>query len=230
MPSLANYFLGSRTMENQIGAKRRSRLLPFALCLLPLVASCRQDMHDAPRYDPLEESVIWRNGMSALPLVQGTVARGHLNDDSARDEGKVDGKPVTTFPFPITRADLDRGQERFNIYCAPCHDRTGSGNGMVVQRGYRQAASYHIDRLRDAPVGYFFDVITNGFGVMPDYKAQIPVDDRWRIIAYVRALQLARHATTADVPAADLGKLDPPAAANAGAAKEAGPKAGGGQE
>ncbi|HKB55398.1 MAG TPA: cytochrome c, partial [Ramlibacter sp.] len=120
--------------------------------------------------------------------------------------------------------------ERFNIYCAPCHDRTGSGNGMVVQRGYRQAASYHIDRLRDAPVGYIFDVITNGFGVMPDYKAQIPTDDRWRIIAYVRALQLARHATTADVPPADLGKLDPPAAPAAANAKEAGPKAGGGQE
>lgn len=213
------------------GALRRSRLLPFALCLLTsaaLSAGCRQDMHDAPRYDPLEESKIWQKGMASLPIVQGTVARGHLNDDTALFEGKIDGQPATVFPFAVTKADLDRGQERYNVYCAPCHDRTGFGNGMVVQRGYRQAASFHIDRLRDAAPGYLFDVITNGFGVMPDYKAQIPADDRWRIIAYVRALQLARHATTADVPPSELGKLDRPAAA--ATEGEAGHKAGGGQE
>ena len=208
----------------------------LAFCLLPLLAAgCRQDMHDAPRYDPLEESAIWRNGMSALPIVQGTVARGHLNDDTALYEGKVDGQPATTFPFAIGRAELERGQERFNVYCSPCHDRTGTGNGMVVQRGYRQAASFHIDRLRAIPPGYIFDVITNGFGVMPDYKAQIPADDRWKIVAYVRALQLSRHATTADVPAGELGKLDAPGPA-AGSEKaaekttEAAHKAGGGQE
>jgi mono/diheme cytochrome c family protein len=219
-------------MKKQIGAKGRSRLLPFALCLLPFLASCRQDMHDAPRYDPLEESAIWRNGMSAQPIVQGTVARGHLNDDTALYEGKLNGQPATTFPFAITRAELERGQERYNVYCSPCHDRTGTGNGMVVQRGYRQAASFHIDRLREIPPGYIFDVITNGFGVMPDYKAQIPPDDRCRIFAYVRALQLARHATTADVPAGELGKLDQPASAGGASAeaKEAGAKAGGGQQ
>lgn len=221
-------------MSNQLsGAKRRSRLLPFAFCLLTsaaLAAGCRQDMHDAPRYDPLEESAIWRNHQSALPIVQGTVARGHLNDDTVLYEGKQDGQPATAFPFAITKADLDRGQERFNVYCSPCHDRTGTGNGMVVQRGYRQAASFHIDRLRDAPAGYLFDVISNGFGVMPDYRAQITADDRWRIIAYVRALQLSRHATTADVPASELSNLDKPAETAGKAEGEAAHKVGGGQE
>jgi mono/diheme cytochrome c family protein len=164
-------------------------------------------MHDAPRYNPLRFSAFFENGSSARPLVAGTVARGQLNEDTLLYQGKVNGQPALTFPFPIDKAELDRGQERFNIYCSPCHGRTGEGNGMVVQRGFRQAASYHIDRLRNAPVGYLFDVITNGFGAMPDYKAQIPPQDRWRIIAYVRALQLSHHATTADVPASELGKL-----------------------
>jgi len=181
------------------------------------LGACRQDMHDAPRYDPFEASTVLPKGASAQPLVAGTIARGHLDDDEQLYTGKVNGQPATTFPFAITRADLDRGQERFNIYCSPCHGRTGEGNGMVVQRGYRQAASYHIDRLRQAPVGYFFDVITNGFGVMPDYRAQIPVDDRWRIIAYVRALQLSHHAATSDVPADELNRLMTGAAAPAAA-------------
>ena len=111
-------------------------------------------------------------------------------------------------PIEVTAATIDRGEERFNIYCAPCHSRTGDGNGMVVQRGFRQAASYHVDRLREMPVGYFFDVITNGFGVMPDYRAQIAVEDRWRIVAYVRALQLSHDATEADVPAGARAQLD----------------------
>lgn len=219
-------------MTQQTGAKRRSRLLPFALCLLPFAAACRQDMHDAPRYDPLEASAMFQKGISAQPIVEGTVARGQLHDDPLMYEGKVNGQPATVFPFKIDAAALDRGQERYNVYCAPCHGRTGEGNGMVVQRGYRQAASYHTDRLRDSPPGYFFDVITNGFGVMPDYKAQIPVEDRWKIIAYVRALQLSHHATTADVPAGDIGKLDQSAAEQMGKdeGKEAGHKAGGGQE
>lgn len=167
-----------------------------------VATGCRQDMHDAPRYDPLEASDFFANGSAARPLVAGTVARGHLNEDVFLHTGKdADGVPVAEFPFPITRADLDRGQERFNVYCAPCHGQTGEGNGMVVQRGYRRAQSVHIDRLRVAPVGYIYDVITNGFGVMPDYRAQIPVNDRWKIVAYVRALQLSRTATASDVPA-----------------------------
>jgi hypothetical protein len=191
-------------------------------------------MHDSPYYKGLRESPLFANGSAARPLVAGTVARGHMDDD-ALNEGKVNGQHALAFPFPITREGLDRGQERYNIYCAPCHGRTGEGNGMVVQRGYRQAASYHIDRLRDAPVGYLFDVVTNGFGVMPDYKAQIPVEDRWLIIAYVRALQLTHRATPADVPGGDMSLLDRPAKSTGagkeggseGPAKESGHKAGG---
>jgi mono/diheme cytochrome c family protein len=197
------------------GAKRRTT--PLTLYLLPLTLSvflsgCRQDMHDAPRYDPYEESAFLPNHSSAQPLVAGTVpreqARGAaLDEDELLHTGKINGQLADVFPFAITRADLDRGQERFNIYCAPCHGRTGEGNGMVVQRGYRQAANYHIDRLRKAPAGYFVDVMTNGFGVMPDYRMQVPAADRWRIAAYIRALQLSHAATEQDVPAGELGKL-----------------------
>lgn len=189
------------------GATRR--LGPAVLALAALVASagCRQDMHDAPRYDPLEASALFRSGASAQPLVPGTVARGHLNEDTLLQTGLLDGEPSAVFPFEITAADLDRGQERFDIYCSPCHGRTGDGNGMVVQRGYRQAASYHIDRLREMPVGYFVDVMTNGFGAMPDYRAQVPPADRWRIAAYVRALQLSRSGSVDDVPADVLDRL-----------------------
>jgi hypothetical protein len=171
------------------------------------LSACRQDMHDAPRYDPLESSAITPGQPSARPLLEGTVARGHLNDNALLHTGMQDGAPSPVFPFEITRADLDRGQERFNIYCSPCHSRIGDGLGMVVQRGYRQAASFHVDRLREAPVGYFFDVMTNGFGAMADYRSQIAVEDRWRITAYIRALQLSHQATTADAPAAELERL-----------------------
>ena len=170
-------------------------------------SGCRQDMHDAPRYDPLESSALNRGTPSALAPVAGTVARGQLNENTLLHTGQLNGEPATVFPFEITRADLDRGQERYNIYCAPCHSRTGDGVGMVVQRGYRQATSYHIDRMREAPVGYFYDVITNGFGAMPDYRAQVAVEDRWRIVAYIRVLQLSHQATIADVPAAELDRL-----------------------
>ncbi|HVZ21178.1 MAG TPA: cytochrome c [Vicinamibacterales bacterium] len=205
--------------------RRAARTWPLAVGLASIIAAgaCRQDMHDAPRYDPLEASPVFANGASERPLVVGTVARDHLDADELLYTGKINGQVANVFPFAITAADMDRGQQRYNIYCAPCHDRTGSGNGMVVQRGYRQAASYHVDRLREAPVGYFFDVITNGFGNMPDYKAQIPVADRWRIIAYVRALVLAHSATAADVPADEMNKLNnPPAAAPAAAPSESG--------
>ncbi len=190
------------------GRRTTTRLLASVALAAAVSAGCRQDMHDAPRYDPLEASDLFRDGSAARPLMAGTVARGHLNDDAHLYTGKgPDGIPVATFPFAISRADLDRGEERFNVFCAPCHGRTGEGNGMVVQRGFRQAQSMHIDRLRFAPVGYFYDVITNGFGVMPDHRSQIPVDDRWKIIAYVRVLQLSRQATSADMPADALDQL-----------------------
>lgn len=149
--------------------------------------------------------------------VEGTVPRGHLNDDDILYTGlAADGAPATEFPFAITRTELDRGQSRYNVFCAPCHSQTGDGRGMVVQRGYRQPPSFHIDRLRDVPPGYMFDVITNGFGVMPDYRAQITAEDRWAIVAYVKALQLSQHATEADVPASERGKLSAPAAPGTG--------------
>jgi mono/diheme cytochrome c family protein len=169
-------------------------------------------MHDAPRYDPLEASAFLPKGSSAQPLVPGTVARGQLAEDELLHTGRVAGTVTDVYPFPITRADLDRGEERFNIYCAPCHGRTGEGNGMVVQRGHKQAASYHIDRLRQAPAGYFFDVMSNGFGAMPDYRAQITPDDRWRIIAHVRVLQLTHNALINDLSPADLDRIKAAAA------------------
>jgi mono/diheme cytochrome c family protein len=191
------------------------------LSAVAVAAACRQDMHDAPRYDPLEASTVFSQGASARPLVEGTVPRGFLRADELRETGKVGGQVSADFPFAIARADVDRGEERYNIYCTPCHAKSGEGTGMIVQRGYRQPPSYHTDRLRSAPAGYFFDVMTNGFGVMPDYRAQISVDDRWRIVAYIRALQISRQGTTADVPAADLERLKnpPPAASPAPAAQ-----------
>ena len=173
-----------------------------------VLAGCRQDMHDAPRYDPLEATTMFPDGSSARPLVEGTVPRGRLNADPLFTTGMIDGQPAAVYPFPITRADLDRGEERFNIFCAPCHSRTGDGNGMVVQRGFRQPPSLHSARLQQAPPGYLFGVMTNGFGVMPSYASQVPETDRWRIAAYVQALQLTQQGTPADLSAADRARLE----------------------
>ncbi len=162
--------------------------------------ACQQQMADQPRYKPLARSTFFGDERSARPLVEGTVARGHLEADELLYKGTIHGKPADIFPFPITKQVLLRGQERFNIFCSPCHDRMGTGQGMIVRRGYRAPPSYHIDRLRSAPVGHFFAVITHGFGIMPDYAAQVPVRDRWAIIAYIRALQLSENARIADVP------------------------------
>jgi len=175
-----------------------------------LSAACRGDMYNQPRQKPYAPSEFFDDGRSARPPVPGTIARGQLNDDPHLYTGRVDGQLVTTFPFPLDRAMLERGRDRYNIYCAPCHDRVGNGNGMVVLRGYRQPPSLHIDRLRNAPVGHHFDVMTNGLGAMPDYAAQVSVHDRWAIAAYIRALQLSQRATTAEVPPEELRKLEPP--------------------
>jgi len=177
---------------------KRLGQLVVACCALAFVAGCRQDMHNAPRYEPLEASTLFADGSSARQPVEGTVPRGALNADEALFTGKTDGVAVKEMPFAISAADLDRGQQRFNIYCTPCHDQSGNGNGMVVQRGYRRPPSFHIDRLKQADVGHMFDVVSNGFGAMPDYKAQIDVRDRWRIVAYVKALQMAPGAGGAD--------------------------------
>jgi mono/diheme cytochrome c family protein len=186
-------------------------LLAVTVC----VAGCRQDMHDAPRYEAFEASASFADNRASRTAPAGTVARGWLREDEALHTGKLAGQTVDAFPFAITHADLQRGQQRFNIYCTPCHGRLGDGNGMVVQRGYRQAASFHQDRLRQERVGYFYDVITNGFGAMPDYATQIPVRDRWLIVAYVRTLQLSQHASVDDVPAGSRGALDAPPAQTA---------------
>jgi len=180
----------------------------YVIWAVLLLAGCRQDMHDQPRYKPLAGTDFFGDGRSARPTVPGTVARGHLRIDTARYTGKVGDEDIDFFPFPITRADLERGQERFNIFCSPCHSRIGDGNGMIVRRGFRQAASYHSDKLIKAPVGHFFDVMTNGFGAMPSYASRVDPDDRWRIAAYIRVLQLSENSTMADVPAEKRGEID----------------------
>jgi mono/diheme cytochrome c family protein len=188
----------------------RINLKSGSLILLALAsAACRQDMHDQPKYIPLRPSDFFGDGRSQRPLIEGTVARGQLNDDTALYAGKgPDGKFVDTFPFPVTKDVLERGQQRFNIYCSPCHDRLGRGDGKIVRRGFRHPPSYHIDRLRQAPVGYFYDVISNGFGAMPDYAAQVQPRDRWAIVAYIRALQFSQSAPLSAVPADARGQLD----------------------
>ena len=203
-------------MRRNLTSLSRARALAVVLVSLAL-AGCRQDMHDAPRYEPLEASTFFANGQASRALVANTVPRGLLREDTHLNEGRVDGQLATTFPMAVTPAVMQRGQERFNVFCSPCHGRTGSGNGMVVQRGFRAPPSYHEERLRNAPVGYFFDVMTNGFGAMQDYASQVPVADRWAIAAYIRALQLSQRATLADVPADRRADLDRPAAAPAAA-------------
>jgi mono/diheme cytochrome c family protein len=179
------------------------------MCVVGALASaCRQDMHDQPKYVPLRQSSFFGDERSARPLVPGTVARGELRDDPLLYTGKVNGADATVFPFAVDARVLARGRERFDIYCSPCHGRTGQGDGMIVRRGFRRPPTFHQDRLRDAPVGHIFDVITNGFGAMPDYAAQIRAADRWAIVAYLRALQLSEHAAVADVPADKRSALD----------------------
>ena len=157
-------------------------------------------MANQPKYDPLEPSDFFADGMSARPRVPGTVARGELDIYSFKATGKINGADGDGFPMPVTPELMNRGEERFNIYCSECHGKVGDGNGMIPSRGYRRPPSYHTDRLRAAPTGHFFDVMTNGFGAMPSYAAQVPVEDRWAIIAYIRALQLSQNATMNDLP------------------------------
>jgi len=170
------------------------------LALLLILAGCRQDMHDQPRFKPLAQSDFYGDLRSARPPVEGTVARGQLHDDTYFFTGKLGDNPGDYMPFPVTAELLARGQQRYDIYCAPCHSRVGDGNGVIPSRGFpRKPPSYHIERLRKAPLGYLFDVITNGFGAMPDYSSQIPPRDRWAIVAYVRSLQVGQHFPVAEL-------------------------------
>jgi mono/diheme cytochrome c family protein len=203
----------------------------LVVLLLVVQAGCdRLDMYDQPRYEPLEASDFFSDGLSARPPVPGTIPRGGLRDDEAYFTGKEASQFVSEFPAAayramyertpqkfdrpydeiepaeLRRAVLERGQERFNIHCAVCHGRTGEGDGMIVLRGFRRPPSYHTDRLRQAPAGHFYDVMTNGFGAMASYAGRVEVADRWAIVAYIRALQLSHNASLDDVPAdqADL--------------------------
>jgi mono/diheme cytochrome c family protein len=187
-----------------------AKLSPFAMFSVLFFAGCRQDMHDQPRFKPLAKSDFYPDLRSARPPVEGTVARGQLHEDSYFYTGKIATSPGDYMPFPVTEEVLDRGRERFDIFCSPCHSRLGDGKGMIVERGFRAPPSYHTERLRQAPLGYFFDVMTHGFGAMPDYASQIPPRDRWTIVAYIRALQLSQHATLADLPAGQKVPSEPP--------------------
>jgi cytochrome c553 len=180
-----------------------------------LLVGCRLDMHVQPKYLPYEPTDFFSDGRSERQPVPGTVARGHLRLDELMFTGRENGVVVDKFPFPITKADLDRGRERYNVYCTPCHDYTGTGRGMIVQRGFPQPPSYHIQRLRDAPAGHFYEVITNGFGAMYSYAARVEPADRWRIAAYIRVLQLSRNAKIDDVPQSERQALTEQSAANA---------------
>jgi len=183
------------------------RLTTTAALVGTLLVGCRLDMHLQPKYLPEQPTDFFGDGRSERQPVPGTVARGHLHLDELLYTGKENGVVVDKFPFTITHADLERGRDRYNIYCSPCHDYTGSGRGMIVQRGLPAPPSFHIDRLRQESGGHFVDVITNGFGGMYSYAARVEPEDRWRITGYIRALQLSRHATVQNVPEAERQKL-----------------------
>jgi len=182
--------------------KHSARLLALSsAAALLAIAGCRQDMQNQPKMIPQRESSMFADGRSVRPQVEGTVARGQLDEDQYFYTGLIDGKEQNAMPYPVTLEVLERGQERFNIYCTPCHSRVGNGDGMIVQRGYKPAGNYHDAKRLAEPLSHYFFVMTNGYGAMPDYSAEITPVDRWAIAAYIRALQLSQNATIADVPA-----------------------------
>jgi hypothetical protein len=198
---------GTKCIGSLTRGRGVARFAAVAALVGTLLVGCRLDMHQQPKYLPEQPTDFFGDGRSERQPVPGTVARGHLRLDELLYTGKENGVVVDKFPFVITHADLERGRERYNIYCSPCHDYTGGGRGMIVQRGLPAPPSFHIDRLRQEPAGHFVDVITGGFGSMYSYAARVEPEDRWRITAYIRALQLSRRATTENVPQAELQKL-----------------------
>jgi mono/diheme cytochrome c family protein len=216
-------------VREAVGRRRlSSALVLFAICCLLFAGACRRDMQDQPKMKPLRSTTFFKDGLSSRPPVEGTVPRGFLNADTEYFTGKKAGRtsgaptsgpqPGTTsanatgaaafpddleiFPLPVTDDLVKRGRERYEIFCSACHGFTGKGDGMIVRRGFRRAASFHDERLRAAPVGHFFDAITNGWGAMPSYAPQISVKDRWAIVAYVRALQISQEVQPAATPGA----------------------------
>jgi mono/diheme cytochrome c family protein len=180
------------------GAGSRISLMLLSVAL----AGCsRLDMQDQPKYRPQRPSDFFSDGRSERQPVEGTVARGTLNEDTAFYEGKdAAGKDIEEFPIAVDKTVILRGQQRYDIYCSPCHGRIGNGLGMIVRRGFKQPPSYHIDRLRNAPVGHLYDVISNGYGAMLNYASQVQPRDRWAIVAYIRALQYSENANINDLP------------------------------
>jgi mono/diheme cytochrome c family protein len=178
-----------------------------------MLAGCHTDMWVQPRQDTLLESNFFPDGQSARPLVAGTVARDHLREDQVFFTGVKNGRWVDELPMPITKELLQRGQERYNVFCTPCHGRLGDGKGMIAARGFtlqRPVGNYHTERLRKMPVGHFYDVITNGYGAMYSYASRVEPSDRWAIVAYIRALQLSQNAKLEDADPASLEELRNP--------------------
>lgn len=192
------------------GRLRRAAMVSALLALTALIAGCRLDMHEQPKFLPLRENDFYADKRASRPMIPGTVARGQLHADTYFYTGKTGGKEGDLMPFPVTADVLDRGRERFNIYCTPCHSQLGDGNGMIVQRGFKRPPSYHIDRLRKVPIGHFFDVMTNGYGAMSSYAEQVSAADRWAIAAYIRVLQFSQNASRNDVPAGAAVSNTPP--------------------
>jgi mono/diheme cytochrome c family protein len=187
--------------------------LGHGIVLLFLVLpGCRSEMYDQPRFEPYEATEFFDDGTSARPLVAGTVPRRDPREQGkSSDElfttGKKAGQLADSLPFPVDSALLDRGQDRYRIFCTPCHGELGDGRGMIVQRGFNPPPSYHSEELRKKPVGHYFDVMTRGFGTMYSYASRISARDRWAIAAYIRALQLSQHATAGDLSPEDRGQL-----------------------
>jgi mono/diheme cytochrome c family protein len=191
----------------ELKSKRPLTLSISVVSLALLAGGCAPNMSRQPKYRPLAGSDFFPDGSMARPPVEGTVARGHQRTDERFFTGKVNGVLLSRLPLAVTRQVLERGKQRYDIFCSPCHGRVGDGTGMVVQRGLRRPPSYHIDRLREAPDGHFFDAMTNGFGAMPSYASRIEPADRWAITAYIRALQLSQAAKIQDIPAPERAKL-----------------------
>jgi mono/diheme cytochrome c family protein len=192
---------GNREQGVGSSVRKLNQLAAFGAMAATLVlAGCRQDMQDQPKFFPQRGTDFYADGRSVRPQVENTVARNQLRENAYFYSGLINGKEGDGMPFPATLEVLERGQERYNVYCTPCHSRVGNGVGMIVQRGYMKAGSFHSARLETAPLGHFFHVISNGYGAMPDYASQIVPEDRWAIVAYIKALQLSQKATQADVP------------------------------
>ena len=201
------FFRNVRRFLKSSIVNRQSAILYLLFSLFALTA-CRRDMFNQPKSNPLRESNFFPDGSASRPIPPHTVARGDLRNDEAFYTGMIGTNLVTTFPIPVTREIIERGQQRFEINCVPCHGKTGEGDGIVVQRGFPAPPSYHIERLRAAPVGHFFDVMTRGYGVMYSYASRVTPEDRWAIAAYIRALQLSENAKLADVPTNEIAKLN----------------------